>query len=93
MNDNTQRAQFERDGFLVCENILDAATVDCLNLFSDTVLAEQDAEHFERHRTTGSMVLIDWVMAYENLVLGELPMMQLRKLEMEKSIEKRVYNL
>ena len=43
MNDNTQRAQFERDGFLVCENILDAATVDCLNLFSDTVLAEQDA--------------------------------------------------
>ncbi|HIG57657.1 MAG TPA: hypothetical protein EYG11_06530 [Candidatus Latescibacteria bacterium] len=72
MNDNTQRAQFERDGLLVCENILDAATVDCLNLFSDTLLAEQDAEHFERHRTTGSMVLIDWAMAYENLLMGEL---------------------
>ena len=59
MNDNAQRAQFERDGFSVCENILDIATVDSLNHLSDTVLAEQDAEHFERQRATGSMVLID----------------------------------
>ncbi|MBT7552556.1 MAG: phytanoyl-CoA dioxygenase, partial [Gemmatimonadetes bacterium] len=72
MNDNAQRAQFERDGFFVCENILDTATVDSLNHLSDTVLAEQDAEHFERQRATGSMVLIDWAMAYEKSAMGEL---------------------
>lgn len=69
---NEKREQFARDGFYVFENILDALTLDRLRSFSDKVLTEQEPEHFERHRTTGSMVMIDWDMAYQHLVMAEL---------------------
>ena len=69
---NKQREQFARDGFYVFENILDPLTLDRLSSFSDEVLAEQEPEHFQRHRTTGSMVMIDWGMAYQHHVIAEL---------------------
>ena len=67
-----KREQFARDGFYIFENILDAPLLDRLRRFSDDVLARQDPEHFEQQRTTGSMVLIDWVMAYQQPVMAEL---------------------
>lgn len=67
-----KREQFARDGFYVFENILDSSLVDRLQRFSDDVLSEQDPEHFEMHRTTGSMVMIDWAMAYQYPVMAEL---------------------
>lgn len=39
---------------------------------SDEVLAQQDQAHFEQQRTTGSMVMIDWNMAYQYSVMAEL---------------------
>lgn len=65
------REQFARDGFYVFENILDDGMVDRLRSFSDKVLAEQDPEHFERFRTSGSMVMIDWAMTFEHPFLAE----------------------
>ncbi len=72
MDTESKRAQFNRDGFYTCENILDTKMVDRLNGLSDLVLAQQDAAHFERNRTTGSMVMIDWAMAYEHPAMAEL---------------------
>ncbi len=69
---HSRREQFARDGFYVFENILDSVLMDQLQHFSDDVLAEQEPEHFEMHRTTGSMVMIDWAMAYQNPVMAEL---------------------
>ena len=69
---NSEREQFARDGFYVFENILDSVLVDRLQRFSDDVLSEQELEHFEMHRTTGSMVMIDWTMAYQYPVMAEL---------------------
>ena len=69
---NGMREQFDRDGFYVFENILDAAEVDGMNALSDRVLAKQEPEHFAGNRTTGSMVMIDWAMAAEQLELAEL---------------------
>ena len=69
---NYRREKFARDGFYVFENILDSVLVDRLQRFSDDVLSEQELEHFEMHRTTGSMVMIDWAMAYQYPVMAEL---------------------
>ena len=69
---NKKREQFARDGFYIFENILDSLLLDRLRHFSDDVLARQEPAHFERQRTTGSMVLIDWAMAYQHPVMAEL---------------------
>ena len=69
---NQQGDKFARDGFYVFESILDGPLLDRLSSFSDEMLAQQEPEHFEMNRTTGSMVLIDWNMAYQHTVLAEL---------------------
>ena len=69
--ENKKREQFARDGFCIFENVLEPSQVDILNRFSDDVLAQQDPEHFAQNRTTGSMVLINWDMAYQNSVMAE----------------------
>lgn len=69
---NGIREQFDLDGFYVFENILDPAEVEGLNALSDGVLAKQDQEHFEANRTTGSMVMIDWAMAADQIEMAEL---------------------
>jgi len=68
---DTKRAQFERDGFYIFENVLEPSLVDRLNSLSDDILAQQDLEHFKENRTTGSMVMIDWKMAYQHAVMAE----------------------
>ena len=72
MGTSQQRKQFERDGFYVFKNILDDTFIDRLNDVSNAVLAQQEAAHFTRNRTTGSMVLIDWAMAYRHAAMAEL---------------------
>ena len=67
-----KREQFARDGFYIFENILDSPILDRLRRCTDDVLARQDPAHFEQHRTTGSMVMIDWAMAYQHPVMAEL---------------------
>ena len=67
-----RREQFARDGFYIFENILDSPILDRLRRCTDDVLARQDPAHFEQHRTTGSMVMIDWAMAYQHPVMAEL---------------------
>lgn len=69
---NKKREQFARDGFYIFENILDSPILDRLRRCTDDVLARQDPAHFEQHRTTGSMVLIDWAMAHQHPVIAEL---------------------
>ena len=69
---NEKRDQFAHDGFYVFENILEQSLLDRLISFTDDVLAEQEPEHFEMNRSTGSMVMIDWNMAYQHPVLAEL---------------------
>ena len=68
---STKRKQFERDGFCVFEKILDPKMVDDLNELCDGILKVQDPEHLKLHRTTGSMVLIDYQMAYQNSVMSD----------------------
>ncbi len=69
---NKKREQLARDGFYVFKNTLDAPLLECLKSFSDGVLARQDPAHFANQRTTGSMVMIDWAMAYQHSVMAEL---------------------
>ena len=66
------RQQFIRDGFVLFKGVLEPEMVEGLRAWSDVVLGEQEEDHFRQHRTTGSMVLIDWAMAYEHDVLAEL---------------------
>lgn len=60
----SEQQAFFRNGYCVFENILEPSTVDELTTLTDAVLEEQDPDHFAQHITTGSMVLIDWDMAY-----------------------------
>ncbi len=66
------REQFIRDGFVLFRGVLEQEMVEGLRAWSDGVLGQQEEAHFEQNRTTGSMVLIDWAMAYEHAVLAEL---------------------
>ncbi|MCY3993221.1 MAG: phytanoyl-CoA dioxygenase family protein [Caldilineaceae bacterium] len=66
------RQQFIKEGFALFREVLEPELVGELRAWSDGVLGEQEAAHFEQNRTTGSMVLIDWAMAYRYSVLGEL---------------------
>lgn len=67
-----RREQFIRDGFVVFKSLLSPALVEELGEWSDGILGQQEEEHFHQHRTTGSMVLIDWEMAYRYDVLARL---------------------
>lgn len=69
---NKSREKFEQNGFFVFENILDAQLIKRLRCFTEKILDETDSEHFESHLSTGSMVLINWDMAYQFDVLTEL---------------------
>ena len=66
------RERFIRDGFVLFRGVLEPEIVEGLRAWSDGVLGQQEEAHFEQNRTTGSMVLIDWAMAYEHDVLAEL---------------------
>ena len=67
-----KREQFIRDGFSVFKGVLEPEFVKGLRKWSDEILRQQEEEHFRQHRSTGSMVLIDWAMAYQHEVLAEL---------------------
>ena len=67
-----KREQFIRDGFAVFKGVLEPEFVARLSGWSDEMLRQQEEEHFRQHRTTGSMVLIDWAMAYEHEVMAGL---------------------
>ncbi|MEM7028663.1 MAG: phytanoyl-CoA dioxygenase family protein [Chloroflexota bacterium] len=67
-----KREQFMQDGYYLFENILEPEFIQRLTDVSDTVLAQQEASHFEQQRTTGSMVLINWEMAYQYQALADL---------------------
>ena len=70
--DATKRDKFFRDGFILFGNVLDPATVRRLRDATDEILALQDSSHFEEQKTTGSMVMIDWQMAYDHDAMAEL---------------------
>ena len=67
-----KRMQFTKDGYCLFKNVLEAELIARLSNISDEVLAQQEEAHFKRQRTTGSMVLIDWEMAYQYNGLAEL---------------------
>ena len=70
--DSETQKQFMTDGFYVVKNILEPEMLAKLRSISDDVLTQQEKAHFEQHRTTGSMVLIDWEMVYQHDGLAEL---------------------
>ncbi len=66
------RQQFIRDGYVLFQGVLEPEIVEGLRAWSDGVLGQQAEAHFEQNRTTGSMVLIDWAMAYRYDLLAAL---------------------
>ncbi len=70
--DSDMQKQFMGDGFYVFRNMLEPELIDTLRGITDDVLAQQEEAHFEQQRAPGSMVLIDWEMAYRYDVLAEL---------------------
>ncbi len=68
---NQKRKQFERDGFYIFKSILDTQMIYDLNELCDEILAQQEPDYFEMHRTTGSMILIDYEMAYQHRLMGD----------------------
>ncbi len=70
--DNPHRARFERDGYYIAADVIHQDLVDRLNALGDHILAQQDPEHFAQHKTTGSMVLIDWAMTCDHPAMAEL---------------------
>ena len=71
INSDMQK-QFMNDGFYLFRNMLEPELIDTLRGITDDVLAQQEEAHFEQQRAPGSMVLIDWEMAYQYDVLAEL---------------------
>jgi len=66
------REKFESQGFFLFKQLLDKELISRLTDFSEEILSQQDLEHFEQQKATGSMVLIDWEMAYRYRVIAEL---------------------
>jgi ectoine hydroxylase-related dioxygenase (phytanoyl-CoA dioxygenase family) len=66
-----KREQFNKDGYYVFDKIIEPAMLDRLRELTDSILAEQDKSHFEEQVATGSMVLIDWEMAYQHKTMAE----------------------
>ena len=62
--DSDMQKQFMNDGFYVFRNMLEPELIDTLKEITDDVLAQQEEAHFEQQRAPGSMVMIDWEMAY-----------------------------
>ena len=62
--DSDMQKRFMSDGFYVFRNMLEPELVDTLRGITDEVLAQQEEAHFEQQRAPGSMVMIDWEMAY-----------------------------
>lgn len=67
-----KREQFETEGYFLFRDILEPELIARLGNVSDSILGEQDKQHFEQQRTTGSMVLIDWEMACQHTVFAKL---------------------
>jgi hypothetical protein len=53
---STERLQLERDGFCVFESVLDNDLLRCTRQASDHLLDARSADHFERQKSTGSLV-------------------------------------
>ena len=70
--DSDMQKQFMSDGFYVFRNMLELELIDTLRGITDEVLAQQEAAHFAQQRAPGSMVMIDWEMAYRYDVFAEL---------------------
>ncbi len=66
-----KRKQFNKAGYYVFENIIEPNVLDQLRELTDNILAKQKKSHFEEQIATGSMVLIDWEMAYEHKTMAE----------------------
>ena len=56
---SAERARFDRDGFHIFRDVLDAGLLDRLREASDASLAEQDERHFAEQVATGSMILVN----------------------------------
>ena len=68
---NEKRKQFDRDGFIVFESVVESDLIERLIEMTDEVLEKQSPGHFADHVSTGSMVLIDWAMALDYPVMAE----------------------
>ncbi len=55
---STQRAQLEHDGFCVFDNVLDDDLLQRTRQASDRLLDAQSDEHFEKQKSTGSLVSV-----------------------------------
>ncbi len=51
-----KRNQLIRDGFCIFENVLTLKMVAKLNAMSDWIIAQQDEDHFEQHRSQGCII-------------------------------------
>ena len=51
-----KRNQLMRDGFCIFENVLAPEMVAELNTMSEWMIAQQDEEHFEQHRSQGCII-------------------------------------
>lgn len=56
VQEQEKREQLIREGFCVFENVLDAATVAGLNAMSEWTIAQEEPEHFARHRAQGCII-------------------------------------
>ena len=72
ITDSDMQKQFTNDGFYVFRNILETELIGKLRQITDEVLARQETAHFEQQRAPGSMVMIDWEMAYRYDTFAEL---------------------
>ena len=58
MNFHDMREQLLRDGYCVVEQILSPEMLDRVRVASDDLIAAQPAEHFDRYKSTGSMISV-----------------------------------
>lgn len=72
ITDSDMQQRFVNDGFYVFRNLLEPELIDKLRRITDEVLEQQEETHFEQQRAPGSMVMIDWDMAYRYDVFAEL---------------------
>ncbi len=72
ITDSDMQKQFKNDGFCVFRNLLEPELIDKLRRITDEVLDQQEETHFEQQRAPGSMLMIDWDMAYRYDVFAEL---------------------
>ena len=72
INDSDMQKQFVNDGFCVFRSVLEPELIDKLRRVTDEALAQQEDAHFKQQRAPGSMVMIDWDMAYRYDTFAEL---------------------